>query len=159
MASSEALICHLSSRRFVISFLCAFIAVLAFGDRSNSQSQRGRLSESPSAPVQLKATKDDLTLALPLSQSIEKPIHANVRLVLLSPEDIIRAQLSQELQLVRHQKQLVVRLAKPFEKVPAHEMEMLHWLRVRYEVTALNGEILASGIEALHSATTDPFVL
>ena len=150
--------CHLSSRRFLLSFLSAFIAVLAFGDRSNSQS-RDRLSGDPAAPVQLKATRDDLTLSVPLAQSIEKPIHANVRLVLLSPEDIVRAQLSQEVQLVRHQKQLVVRLAKPFEKVPAQEMEMLHWLRVKYEVTASNGEILASGIEALHSATTDPFVL
>jgi len=151
--------CHLSSRRFLISFLSAFIAVIAFGDRSSSQSKQDRLSASPAASVQLKATKDELTLTVPLAQSIEKPIHANVRLVLLSPEDIVRAQLSQELQLVRHQKQLVVRLAKPFEKVPAQEMEMLHWLRVKYEVTASNGEILASGIEALHSATTDPFVL
>jgi hypothetical protein len=108
--------------------------------------------------VRLQATKDDLTLTVPLAQSIERPTHANVRLVLVSPEDIVRAQLSQDVQLLRHQKQLVVKLPKPFEKVPAPEMEMLHWLRVKYEVTS-NGEILASGIEPLRAATTDPFVL
>jgi hypothetical protein len=48
---------------------------------------------------------------------------------------------------------LVVKLPKPFEKVPAQEMEMLHWLRVKYEVTS-NGEILASGIEPLRAATS-----
>ena len=150
--------CHLSSRRFLIFFLSALIVVLAFGERGNSQSRLNRRSGTPAAPVQLKATKDDLTLTVPLAQSIERPIYANVRLVLVSPEDIVRAQLSQDVQLVRHQKQLMLRLAKPFERVPAQEMEMLHWLRVKYEVTS-NGEILASGIEALRAATTDPFVL
>ena len=150
--------CHLSSRRFLIFFLSALIVVLAFGERGNSQSRLNRRSGTPAAPVQLKATKDDLTLTVPLAQSIERPIHANVRLVLVSPEDIVRAQLSQDVQLVRHQKQLMLRLAKPFERVPAQEMEILHWLRVKYEVTS-NGEILASGIEALRAATTDPFVL
>jgi len=158
MASSEALMCHLSSRRFLIFFLSALIVVLAFGERGNSQSKLNRRSGTPAAPVQLKATKDDLTLTVPLAQSIERPIHANVRLVLVSPEDIVRAQLSQDVQLVRHQKQFVLRLAKPFERVPAQEMEMLHWLRVKYEVTS-NEEILASGIEPLRAATTDPFVL
>jgi hypothetical protein len=111
------------------------------------------------SPVQLKANKDELTLTVPIAQPIEKSVHASVRLVLLNPDDVIRAQLSQDVQLARHQKQLAVRLERPFEKVPAQEMEMLHWLRVKYEVTGRNGETLASGIEALHSATTDPFVL
>ena len=105
--------CYSSSRRFLIFFLSALIVVLAFGERGNSQSKLNRRSGTPAAPVQLKATKDDLTLTVPLSESIERPIHANVRLVLVSPEDIVRAQLSQDVQLVRHQKQLMLRLAKP----------------------------------------------
>lgn len=150
--------CHLSSRHSHIFFLSALIVLLAFGERGNCQSKLNRWSGTPASSVQLQATKDDLTLTVPLAQPIERPIRANVRLVLVSPEDIVRAQLSQDVQLLRHQKQLVVKLPKPFEKVPAQDMEMLHWLRVKYEVTS-NGEILASGIEPLRAATTDPFVL
>ena len=109
--------------------------------------------------MQLWATKDDLTLTVPLAQPIEKAVHAKVRLALLNPEDVVRAQLSEDVELLRRQKQLVIRLATPFDKVPAQEMEMLHWLRVKYEVTTSNGEILVSGMEALRGATTDPFVL
>jgi hypothetical protein len=158
MASSEALMCHLSSRHFLFLFLGALSIVLALGQRSNCQSKLNRRSGTPAAYVQLRATKDDLTLTVPLAQSIERSTHANVRLVLVSPEDIVRAQLSQDVQLLRRQNQLVVKLPEPFEKVPAQEMEMLHWLRVKYEVTS-NGELLASGIEPLRAATTDPFVL
>src|SRR2546425_11532899 len=105
--------CYSSSRRFLIFFLSALIVVLAFGERGNSQSKLNRRSGTPAAPVQLKATKDDLTLTVPLSESIERPIHANVRLVLVRPGDIGWAQLRQDVQLVRHPKQLMLRLAKP----------------------------------------------
>src|SRR5271163_705648 len=150
--------CHLSSRHCLFLFLGGLSIVLALGQRGNCQSKLNRRSGTPPSYVQLQATKDDLILTVPLAQPIERPIRANVRLVLVSPEEIVRAQLSQDVQLLRHQKQLVVKLPKPFEKVPAQEMEMLHWLRVKYEVTS-NGEILASGIEPLRAATTDPFVL
>ena len=150
--------CHLSSRHFLLLFLGTLSIVLALGQRGNCQSKLNRRSGTPASSVQLETTKDDLTLTVPLAQSIERPIHANVRLVLVSPEDIVRAQLSQDVQLLRHQKQLVVKLPMPFEKVPAREMQMLHWLRVKYEVTS-NGEIPASGVEPLRAATTDPFVL
>lgn len=151
--------CHLSSRHFLVLFLSSFIFVLASGERSNSQSKLNRLSGTHAAPVQLKATSDELTLTVPVAQSVDRPIRTAVHVVLLNPEDVVRAQLRQDVQLTRHQKQLVIRLAKPFEKVPAQEMEMLHWLRVKYDVTTNNGQTLASGIEALQSATTDPFVL
>jgi hypothetical protein len=150
--------CHLSSRHFLLLFLGALSIVLALGQRGTCQSKLNRRSGTPASSVQLEATKDDLTLTVPLAQSIERPIHANVRLELVSPEDVVRAQLSQDVQLLRHQKRLVVKLPKPFEKVPAQEMEMLHWLRVKYQVTS-NGEILASGIEPLRTATTEPFLL
>jgi hypothetical protein len=94
-----------------------------------------------------------------LGQAIETATRATVRVTLLNPENVVRAQLSQDVQLARRQKQLVVRLPKPFEKVPVQEMEMLHWLRVKYELVAGNGEVIASGIEPLHAATTDPFLL
>jgi len=157
--SPEALMGHLSSLRFLLYFLCPFIVVLAFVQRGTCQSRRDHRSGTSASLVQLWATKDDLTLTVPLAQPIEKAVHAKVRLALLNPEDVVRAQLSEGVELLRRQKQLVIRLATPFDKVPAQEMEMLHWLRVKYEVTTSNGEILASGMEALRGATTDPFVL
>src|SRR6266404_291841 len=157
--SPEALMGHLSSLRFLLYFLCPFMAVLAFVQRGTCQSRRDHRSGTSASLVQLWATKDDLTLTVPLAQPIEKAVHAKVRLALLNPEDVVRAQLSEDVELLRRQKQLVIRLATPFDKVPAQEMEMLHWLRVKYEVTTSNGEILASGMEALRGATTDPFVL
>src|SRR2546430_821555 len=121
--------CHLSPRRVLLLFLGTLSIVFGIGQRGNCQSKLYRRSGTAASSVQLEATKDDLTLTMPLAQSIERPIHANVRLVLVSPEDIVRAQLSQDVQLLRHQKQLVVKLPKPFEGVPAQELETLHWLR------------------------------
>jgi hypothetical protein len=112
-----------------------------------ASADRGLGSEAPHA--QLKVTKDDLTLAIPLARSVEKAIHAKVRLLLVNPEDVVRAQLSEDVELARRQKQLAVRLAKPFDRVPASEMEALRCLRLKYEVKTEGGEVLASGIEAL----------
>ena len=151
--------CHLSSSRFLSSFLCTFILFLIFNQSVMSQAGKSNHSEPITLPPRLQASKDDLTLMVSLAQPIEKATQANVRLVLLNPEDVVRAQLRQDVQLVRHQKQLAIRLARPFEKVPAQEMEMLHWLRVKYDVTTSDGQTLASGIEALRATTTDPFVL
>lgn len=107
----------------------------------------------------MRVAEDDLTLTLSLARAIEKAGQANVQLLLLNPEDAVRARLSQDVLLGRRQKRLVVRLRRPFENVPAQEMKMPHWLRLQYEVTTGDGEILASGIEAMRGATTDPFVL
>src|SRR5213596_781115 len=74
--SPEALMCHLSSRRFLLYFLCPFIVVLAFVQRGTCQSGRDHRSGTSASVVQLWATKDDLTLTVPLVQPIEKAVHA-----------------------------------------------------------------------------------
>ena len=151
--------CHLSSRCFLFLFLSASISsLLAFGQHGSTQAKLGD-RETLASQVQLSATKDDLKLTVLLPHAVENPLRANVRLVLLSPENVVRAQLDQDVQLHRRQRQFVVVLPRPFDKVPAQEMEMLHWLRVRYEVTTSSGQTLASGIEALRATTADPFVL
>ena len=81
--------------------------------------------------------------AIPLARRVEKSKHVRVRLSLLNPDDVVRAQLSQAVELVGRQKQLVLTIARPFEKIPASEMEALHWLRLKYEVTTESGEMLA----------------
>ena len=72
-----------------ISFLGVF-SCPCIGRPRQLPVQTGSGSGGPASSVRLKAT-NDLTLTVPLAQSIERPIHANVRLVLLSPEDIVRA--------------------------------------------------------------------
>jgi hypothetical protein len=78
------------ARRFLLLFLGALSIVLALGQRGNCQSKLNRRSGTPASSVQLEATKDDLTPTVLLAQSIERPIHANVRIVLVSPEDELR---------------------------------------------------------------------
>ena len=101
----------------------------------------------------------ELIVGIPFTSSVEKSLRAVARIELLNPEDVVRAQLTQSVDLRPRQKEIVLRLPKPFEGVPAAEMEALHWLRVRYEVKSETGEVLASGIEALNTPTTDPFIL
>jgi hypothetical protein len=62
--------CHLSSRHFLLLFLGALSIVLALGQRGTCQSKLNRRSGTPASSVQLEATKDDLTLTVPLAQSI-----------------------------------------------------------------------------------------
>jgi hypothetical protein len=144
--------------RFLLFSLVSWI-LLIFTQPSKCQSATDAESTINAPGVRLQVRATELTVTVPLSHALEKATRSTARVVLLNAEDVVRAQLVEPVELVRHQKQLVLRLAKPFANVPASEMEALHWLRVKYEVQAESGEVLASGIEALHAATTDPFIL
>ena len=144
---------HFFSRCFVFLFLVASV------QRGNGQLHPDRAKIRDGGGVQLQVRKDELTVTIPWDRSVEPSMPFNVRLTLLSPEGVARAEAFERVQLGRRDKQFMVRLAKPFEKVPVSEMEDLHWLRLTYEVTAASGEVLRSGIEALRTETTDPFVL
>ncbi len=139
-------------RLFALFFALACLS--AFSPAANCQANT---APADSANIRLQVRQDELTVTIPLARRVEKSRHVNIRLVLLNPDDVVRAQLSEAVELVGRQKQLVLKIERPFEKVPASEMEALHWLRLKYEVTTESGEVIASGIEALHAATTDPF--
>ena len=147
-----------SSRRSSSFLLFALLVTLSLSQPSPCQSQSG-MRTGPSSRVQLKATKDDLILTVPLAKPLDRATKATAHLTVLNSEDVVRAQLSQDLDVARGQRQVVLRLSRPFAKVPPQEMESLHWLRIKYEITTSDGDVLASGIEALHAPTTDPFVL
>ena len=152
--SSEVLMLAPPLRLFVLRFALACLSACSPLAHCQANATPG-----DSANIRLQVRQDELTVAIPLVRRVEKSKRVSVRLVLLNPDDVVRAQLTESIELVNRQKQLVLKIARPFEKVPASEMEALHWLRLKYEVTSQAGEIIASGIEALHAATTDPFVL
>lgn len=139
----------------LLSSLAIFFACVQPGECQSTASQE-QAANQPS--VRLQVRNDELTVTIPLVR-LDKITHSTVRLTLLNPEDVVRAQLITKVDLARHQKQLIVRLANPFQKVPAQKMEALHWLRLKYEVTAMDGRVLVAGIEALQAPTTDPFIL
>jgi hypothetical protein len=144
--------------RFLL-FSSVSLILLTFTQPSKCQSATDAESTINPPGIRLHVRTTELTVTVPLPHALEKSTRSIARVVLLNAEDIVRAQVVEPVELVRHQKQLVLRLAKPFANVPVSEMEALHWLRVKYEVQAESGEILASGIEALRAATTDPFIL
>jgi hypothetical protein len=109
--------------------------------------------------IRLQVRSSELSVTIPFSGPVQRATLSVARIELVSPENVVRAQLSQSVELHRRQRELVIRLAKPFETVPASEMETLHWLRVKYEVKTESGEVLASGIEPLRAPTTEPFIL
>ncbi len=152
--SSEVLMLASHLRLFALFFALACLS--AFSPAANCQANT---APADSANIRLQVRQDELTVTIPLARRVEKSRHVNIRLVLLNPDDVVRAQLTQAVELTGRQKQVVLKVVRPFEKVPTPEMEALHWLRLKYEVTSEGGEVLASGIEALHAATTDPFVL
>ena len=150
--------CHLVSRRF-LPFLLSLFALLTISHVAYCQTEPELDASAQSVRVQMTASKEDLTLTLLLAQPIDKATHAAARISLLNAQDVVRAQLDQNVAIRRGQTRLVVRLTKPFAAVPPQEMQDLQWLRVKYEVKSVDGIVLASGIEALLAPATDPFML
>jgi len=149
---------HSPLRRFLL-LAASLVVVSASIPPGVCQSSKAPPRTGDVVGIQLQVRSSELTATIPFSAPVDRGTRSVVRIELLNPEDVVRAQLAQTVELQRRQKELVVRLVKPFEKVPASEMEALHWLRVKYEVKTESGEVLASGIEALHAAATDPFIL
>ena len=116
-------------------------------------------SSAPPPRVQFRVTKENITLKVPLRTTTNTQKSVRVQVELLNPENLFRASIANDVVVGPRQKELIVELPKPFDKVPAQEMGELHWLRLHYAVRANDGEVLASGIEALHTAITDSFIL
>jgi len=134
-----------------------FLSLTAFVAAASLHGQTA--SERSSPEVRMRASQEELVLVLPLPHPVDKPMHSMATIKLLSPEDVVRAEVAREIELAPWQKQVVLKLPKPFAKVPKGELDELRWLRVRYELRTAGGQMLASGTEALRSETTDPFVL
>ncbi len=115
--------------------------------------------KDPKYIAQIGVRQDVLTLTLQFASPIGETNPLQVKLQLLNPGDVIIASAATEVNPARRQKQLVFRLDKPFANVQPGQANEVEWLRLQYEVRTRTGEILASGIESLHSPETDQFVL
>ena len=116
---------------------------------------------SPNLPsaVQIAASEEKIVLTVPLVQKIEAETHARISANLVNPDDVVWAASNDEAVLRPGQNKVALTIMRPFHGIPVAEINDLHWLRLKYEVKANSGEILASGIEALRTPETDPFVL
>ena len=145
---------HFRSRACVLLSATIFVAFLGQLLCQPAPKPTGR------APVvQLRANKHEIVLTLPLRGPIPKRTQAHIQLQLLNTDNVVRAQLTQNLDLSPRQKDLTIRFPEPFAKVTPQEMENLHWMRLQYELRSAAGDVLAAGIEALHAPETDPFIL
>ncbi len=117
------------------------------------------VSKDPKYLAQIGVRQDVLTLTLQFAAPIGETNPLQVRLQVLNPGDVIIASAATEVSSARRQKQLVLRLDKPFARVQPGQANEIEWLRLKYEVRTSTGEILASGIESLHTPETDQFVL
>jgi len=113
---------------------------------------------SPGIANRLNATADQVALTLRLPSPVKQATRARIDLKLLNPEDAVRATTAYEVQLQPGQAELVALLPKPFASLSPAEINELEWMRLQYELRAADGQVLASGTEALRSRTTIPFV-
>jgi hypothetical protein len=96
---------------------------------------------------------------LRLPSLVKQATRARIELKLLNPDGAVRATTAYERQLQPGQAELVASLPKPFASLSPGEINEIEWMRLQYELRAFDGQVLASGIEALRSQTTIPFVL
>jgi hypothetical protein len=138
---------------------CAYFAILSLASLAPQSSTAQVASASDSPTVKLRIARDEISLTVPLLHPATKAESVQARVELLNPDDLLRATVTSNLELKPRQKQLVLKLPKPFDKLPPAELDEMHWLRLKFEVRAQDGEVLASGIEALRTPATEPFIL
>jgi A-macroglobulin TED domain/Alpha-2-macroglobulin family/Carboxypeptidase regulatory-like domain/MG2 domain/A-macroglobulin receptor binding domain/Macroglobulin domain MG3 len=144
---------HLRVFRRYSSFAVLCLALLA------PRLTHGQIaSASPGTAVRLRATTDQLALTLRLPSPFKQATRARIELKLLNPEDAVRAATAYEVELLPGQAELVASLPQPFASLSPGEIDEFEWMRLQYEVRAVDGQVLASGIEALRSQATIPFV-
>jgi hypothetical protein len=138
---------------------CAYFTILSVAFVAPQYSSAQIASASESTSVKLRVARDEISLTVPLFHPAGKAESVQAKVELLNPDDLLRAAVTSNLELSPQQKQLVVKLRKPFDKIPPGELDEMHWLRLKFEVRAQDGEVLASGIEALRTRATEPFIL
>jgi len=116
-------------------------------------------SATPVTTVRLRATADRFALSLRLPSPVKQATRVRIELKLLNPEDAVRATTAYEVQLQPGQAEVVASLPKPLASLSPEEINELEWMRLQYELRAVDGQVIASGIEALRSQTTIPVVL
>jgi hypothetical protein len=141
-------------------FCSSFVVLLVIAaQHAGAQSRQPHTGSKLTPRVEIQANRDEIVLRVPLTQPVDRAMTARVKLRLLNPEDLVRAEAAYDVNIEPGQKVLIVKLAKPFEKVPSGEMDELAWLRMQYEARTTDGNVLAAGIEGLHAPATAPFAL
>jgi len=117
-----------------------------------AQSSAPPIAPNGASRVQIAASEEKIVLTVTLAQKIETEAHARISASLVNPDDVVWAASNDEAVLRPGQNKVAVAIVRPFQRIPIAEMNDLHWLRVKYEVKAASGELLASGIAALRVA-------
>jgi len=141
--------------------LCAFLllSLTCFIESLHAQHEAVTASPKTRAPATcIEVSEQRLALTIPLPQQ-NRQMPATMQVTLVDPEDVAWAQVRNNVVLHAGQKHIIAVLPRPFHGLPVEDLKDLHWMRLKYELRAESGDILATGIEALRSAATDPFVL